>query len=123
MCSTTLHGQLKRDIFNHPAWSPDLAPSDYHCFPNLNKFLAPEILRILQETKDAVSTLLKALAATFPNEGIQKLVLRYEKCLNLHGGYLEKQFNLLKTTAHVMHQQVYPFKAHWSRDAPTGLTF
>jgi hypothetical protein len=32
---------------------------------------------------------LKGLVATFIDEGIQKLVPRYDKCLNLNGDYVE----------------------------------
>ncbi|EFN80260.1 Histone-lysine N-methyltransferase SETMAR, partial [Harpegnathos saltator] len=28
------------ELLEHPAYSPDLAPSDYYLFPNLKKFLA-----------------------------------------------------------------------------------
>ncbi len=30
---------FKREIVNHPAYSPDTAPSDYHAFPGLKKDL------------------------------------------------------------------------------------
>jgi hypothetical protein len=49
-------------------------------FLNLKKFLADESLRSNQETED-VQDWLKGSAATFFDEGIQKLVPRYEKCL------------------------------------------
>ncbi|XP_025154422.1 activating transcription factor 3 isoform X2 [Harpegnathos saltator] len=32
--------ELKYELLEHPAYSPDLAPSDYYLFPNLKKFLA-----------------------------------------------------------------------------------
>ena len=32
--------ELNYELLEHPAYSPDLAPSDYYLFPNLKKFLA-----------------------------------------------------------------------------------
>jgi len=41
-CSThtcALLKQNKWEIFKHPPYNPDLAPSDYHSFPHLTKFV------------------------------------------------------------------------------------
>jgi hypothetical protein len=75
-------------ILQHPPRSPDIAPSYYHLFLHLKKCLAGHSLSD-QETKH-VQDWLKGLAAAFIDEGIQKLVPRYDKCLNLHGDYVEK---------------------------------
>jgi hypothetical protein len=40
--------------------------------------------------KDAVKELLNGLAAEVYDEGIQKLVTRYDKCLNVRGYCVEK---------------------------------
>ena len=42
--------------------------------------------------KDAVQKWLTSQAAAFYEEGIQKLVPRYDKCLYNDGEYVEKQF-------------------------------
>ena len=42
------------------------------------------------ELQDAVKTYLSSLAANFFAEGIEKLVSRYDKCLNRFGDYVEK---------------------------------
>jgi len=62
-----------------PQYSPDLAPSDYHLFLQLKKFL-----------KDVVQKWLTSQVAAFYEEGVQKLVPRYDKCLNNGGEYVEK---------------------------------
>lgn len=82
--------QFKWDIFSHPPYSPDLAPSDFHLFMHLKKWLGSQRFEDDGELKDAVSSWLKAQAADFYAEGISKLVHRYDKCLNLHGNYVEK---------------------------------
>jgi hypothetical protein len=43
-----------------------------------------------EEVKKTVKDWFNGLAADFYDAGIQKLVTRYDKCLNLHGVYVEK---------------------------------
>jgi hypothetical protein len=81
---------LKQGIFEHPPYTPDLAPSDCHLFLHPKKFLAGQNLRSNQQTKDIVQDWRKGWEMTLFDEGIQKPVLWYDKCLNLHGDYVEK---------------------------------
>jgi hypothetical protein len=57
-------------------------------FPHF--FSATEQCSSDDDVKTAVQHWVKTLAADFFNEGIQKLVPRYDKCLNLGGDYVEK---------------------------------
>ena len=82
--------QFKWDVFDHPPYSPDLAPSDFHLFPELKKWLGGRRFGTNEELQDTVKAYFRSLAATFYEEGIEKLVHRYEKCLNLCGDYVEK---------------------------------
>jgi hypothetical protein len=59
-------------------------------FVYLKKFVASQSLRSDQETKGAVQNWLEGLAMTFFEDNLQKLVPRYDKCLNVHGDYVEK---------------------------------
>ena len=43
-----------------------------------------------EELKTGVTNWLTSQAATWYEEGIQKFVLRYDKCLNVGGDYVEK---------------------------------
>jgi hypothetical protein len=43
-----------------------------------------------EEVKKAGKDWLNGLAADFYDTGMQKLVTRYDKCLDLHGDYVEK---------------------------------
>jgi len=45
---------------------------------------------MLSEVKEAVTTCFASQAASFCGEGIQKLVQRYDKCLNNGGNYVKK---------------------------------
>lgn len=76
--------------FDHPPYSPDLAPSDYHLFLNLKRELGGKRFGSDEEVKNAVQSRLLTLAGNFYEEGIGKLVSRYDKCLNNGGNYVEK---------------------------------
>lgn len=64
--------------------SPDPTPSDFHLFLHL-KFLGGQRLNSDGELKEHVITWLATQAAIFYEEGIQKLVSRYDKNLKNHG--------------------------------------
>ncbi|KAL4143360.1 hypothetical protein QTP88_005698 [Uroleucon formosanum] len=76
--------------FNHPPYSPDLAPSDFHFFLHMKSFMGGQNFNEDDEVKKAISAWLQSQASSFYDEGIQKLVPRYDKCLNNGGNYVEK---------------------------------
>ena len=79
------------ELFPHPPYSPDLAPSDFHVFLHLKKFLSSgERFHNDEELKTSVTRWFNSQAAEFYDTGIQKLIPRYDKCLNSGGGYVEK---------------------------------
>ena len=80
---------VKWEIFDHPPNSPDLAPSDYHVFTKMVR-LATQRFHTNEELMDRVNNWLHNLAVRFFDEGLQKLVSRYDKCLNVDGNYVEK---------------------------------
>jgi len=70
-----------------------IAPSDFHLFLHLKKFLGGKRFDDDDDDlKDAVQKLLTSQAAAFYEQGIQKLVPRYDKCLSNGGEYVEKYF-------------------------------
>ena len=78
------------EIFDHPPYSPDLAPSDYHLFTKVKVWLATQRFHTNEELMDGVNNWLHNSAAPFFDEGLQKLVSRYNKCLNVDGNYVVK---------------------------------
>ena len=82
--------RYKWEILPHPAHSPDLAPSDYHLFGPLKRHLGGMAF----ETEDDLIAELKnwfsSLDANFYRVGIYSLLSRWQKCINLHGNYVEK---------------------------------
>jgi len=71
-------------------YSPDLVPSDYHLFLHLKKFLGSKRFDDDNDLKDVVHKWLTSQAVAFYEEGTQKLVPHYDKCLNNGGEYVEK---------------------------------
>jgi hypothetical protein len=65
--------------FDHPSYSPDLAPSDFHMFLHLKTFLGGRRFHDYNDVKEAVNTWFALQAASFYNAGIQKLVPRYDE--------------------------------------------
>jgi hypothetical protein len=64
-------------------------PSDFHLFLHLKIFLGGRRFHDDSEVKEAVNTWFASQAASFCDAEIQKLVPRYDKCLNNSGIYVE----------------------------------
>ncbi|XP_005106122.1 histone-lysine N-methyltransferase SETMAR-like [Aplysia californica] len=74
----------------YPSHILDLAPSDFHVFLHLNKFLVRQDFHSDADLTGETGDWLTSQAPAFYDEGIQKLVPRYDKCLNSSGNYVEK---------------------------------
>ena len=67
-------------------YSQDLAPSDFHLFVHLKKFLSGKRRRFQNDTEAEMSvTVVEISGGIFLRQRIQNLVPRYEKCLNSEG--------------------------------------
>jgi len=53
-------------------------------------WLATQRFHTNEELMDGVNNWLHNVTAPFLDEGLQKLVSRYDKCLNVDGNYVEK---------------------------------
>jgi len=76
--------------FDHPPYSPDLAPSDFYLFSKMKEHLAGKRFTDYEYLQHAVMDWLNSQAAFWYEEGISKLVSRYDRCLNVQGDYVEK---------------------------------
>ena len=63
-------------------YSPDLTPLDFFLFPKMKEHLAGKCFANDEDLKYAVGTWLNNQAATWHEEGIQKLVPRYKRALS-----------------------------------------
>ena len=66
--------QLGFELLQHPPYSPDLSPSDYHIFGPLKEALRGRRFASDEEVKEAVHTWLWEQPKSFFSAGIRKLV-------------------------------------------------
>jgi transposase len=78
------------ELFDHPAYSPDLSPSYYHLFTYRKNWLRSQRFNNNEELIKCVKTWLSSQAEDFFDTGIQILIPRHDKCLNSCGDYVEK---------------------------------
>jgi len=81
---------LKFEVLSHTPYSPDLVPSNFHFFPHLKKELKGTHFTSDDEVKQAVTSWIKKRTREFFIDGMRKLVLRWEKCIEQQGDYVEK---------------------------------
>lgn len=81
---------LNFTVLPHPAYSPDLAPCDYHLFPKMKESLRGKRYDSNDDVMNTVRTWLRKQSVEFYCDGIQKLVHRWRKCVAVRGTYVEK---------------------------------
>ena len=74
----------------HPPYSPDLAPSDFHLFRHLKKEIRGHHFEDRDILKERVTGILMDLKPEFFEQGFQELVRRWRKCVEKNGSYIEK---------------------------------
>jgi hypothetical protein len=83
---------LKTEIWllSHLAYSPGLAPSDNHVFGPLRDVFHGCWFADSEEVKDALHMWPHACLRTFITDGIKKLVVQSNVCVEKLGDYIEK---------------------------------
>ena len=79
------------EILEHLTYSPDLAPLDFHLFPNMKKHLRAKRFKSHDDVKHEVQTWQRSQDHTFYRQGFDKWISRVDKCLNREGNYVEKK--------------------------------
>lgn len=80
---------LHFELLEHPPYSPDLAPSDFHLFPNLKRFLRGKRFSSNEEAIATVNNYFDGLPENHFRDGINKLADRWNKCIELLGEYVD----------------------------------
>ncbi|GFO19279.1 histone-lysine N-methyltransferase SETMAR [Plakobranchus ocellatus] len=78
------------EILPHPAHSPDLAPSDFHLFGPLKRHLGGMAFEIEDDLISELRNWFDNLDVDFFQVGINLLMSCWQKCIDLHGDYVEK---------------------------------
>ena len=79
------------ELIPHPAYSPDLAPSDFFLFPNLKKNIRGLHFRSDEEVMTAVEEWVNGKDPDFFSSGLMALEHHWSKCITLEGNYIEKE--------------------------------
>ncbi|PRD17654.1 UNVERIFIED_CONTAM: mariner\T [Trichonephila clavipes] len=80
---------LGREPLAHAAYSPDLAPSNYHLFASLGDALADQRFTSYENVKSWLDDWLASKHRSFFWRGIHKLPERWGKCVASDGYYFE----------------------------------
>ena len=81
-------GRNGYELIPHPAYSPDLAPSDFILFPNLQK----DIRGLhFQSDEEVVTAVEEWVNGKDPETELMALEHRWSKCITLEGNYIEKE--------------------------------
>ena len=80
--------ELGYKVLPHPSYSSDLLPADYHFFKNLDHFLQENASTTSkQDAENVFQELDKSQSMNFYAIGINKLISRWQKCVDCNGSY------------------------------------
>ena len=80
---------LGYETLPHPPYSPDLSPTDYHFFKHLDNFLKEKIFNDHVAAEIAFEEFIVSRNQDFFCDGINKLVSRWQRCVDSNGFYFE----------------------------------
>jgi hypothetical protein len=83
-------GNIKWEVLEHPPYSPNLAPSDFHLFCPLKHHFSAEHFPDDVAVEREVTACFRQQPKEFYAAGFQGLVKRWDKFLNVQGDYVEK---------------------------------
>ena len=78
------------ELILYPAYSTDLAPSDFFLFPNLKKDSHGCHFRSEEGVMTAVEKWISGKGSDFLSSGLMALEHRWSKCITLEGNCIEK---------------------------------
>lgn len=81
--------ELRLETLRHPPYSPDLAPTDYHFFRNLDNFLQGKKFSSQEAVKSAFHAFLASRSADFYSKGINQLPFKWQSCIDSMGTYFD----------------------------------
>ena len=90
--------QLNREVLEHPAYSKDLTPSDFHLFGPLKNALRSRRFAAADEVKEAVRDWHRSQPQTFFYNSIKKLTGRWAKCTSRRDIILKSKVVLMSVT-------------------------
>lgn len=80
---------FKWEVMQHPPYSPDLAPTDYHLFRSLQNHLNTQRFNSVESIKQCLDTFFASKPQSFYENGIMGLSQRWEQVVNKNGQYID----------------------------------
>lgn len=81
--------KLNWTLMEHPPYSPDIAPSDFYLFRNLQNHLSGVRFKSCEEAKNEVISFFQSKNRDFFKNGINNLVNRWEEVILKDGEYID----------------------------------
>ena len=81
--------EMDLETIDHPPYSPDLSPTDYCLFQNLDNFLQGKIFKTAEAAQSAFNQFIESLKPEFFDKGISDLERRWQKCILSNGTYFD----------------------------------
>lgn len=78
---------LGYEVLPHPPYSPDLSPTDFHLFRDLDNFLANKMLANDEEVENEWLSFLRSRETDYFKKGIEKLPSRWQNVCESNGEY------------------------------------
>ena len=78
------------DLLDHSPYSPDLAPSDFYIFRHMKKRLRGKHFENADDLREEVNSFLHEQSSDFFKNAFSELIVRWQKCVNVNGSYVEK---------------------------------
>lgn len=76
------------EVLQHPPYSPDIAPSDYHLFKSMEHSLRDKKFSNVEEVKNHLDFYFNNKPPEFYDRGIKKLPILWRKIIDNDGKYL-----------------------------------
>ena len=83
--------QNRYELIPHPAYLPDVAPSDFFLFPHLKKDIHGLYFPSDEEVVTADEECVSGKDPDFFSSGLMALEHHWSKCITLEGNYIEKE--------------------------------
>ncbi|UYV74835.1 hypothetical protein LAZ67_12001208 [Cordylochernes scorpioides] len=80
--------ELEWEVLQHPPYSPDLAPTDYHLFRSMSNHMRGTTFDDEEDLKTWLNNFFDTGPGDFWRNGINKLVERWEDVVNKNGEYI-----------------------------------
>ncbi len=80
--------QLQMEMLTHPAYSPEIAPSDYYLFKHLKAYISQKIFTNEGEVRVAVDDFISSQDSEFWRRGIYSLPDRWKRVRQNNRAYI-----------------------------------